>query len=328
METSPYITLGEIRAASEAFPPLVRKTPVLPFASRLAEIGCERLLLKLENVQAIGAFKVRAAFTMIEALTPEQRSRGIVFASSGNFAQAFALAGKHFDVRTRVVMLSTTSPYKIEAARALGADVDLFDGPPLQRQARVAEHGQASGMTVIDTWEERAIVVGHGTLGLEILHDVPDVEQILVPVSSGGLAAGVGAAVKQAAPHVRVIGVQPKEANAAYLSLAAGRPVAIDHWRSIADGLSARRPGEYPFIHLQRYLDKIVLVEEHEIARAHVVLRRRAKTIAEPAGAVSVAAFLAERVDVSRRTVAIVSGGNLTEETMRALDRMADLGHA
>ena len=328
MEVSPYITLEEIRAASKAFPPLVRKTPVLPFASGLKEIGSERLLLKLENFQAIGAFKVRAAFAMMAALPPEQRSRGIVFASSGNFAQAFALAGKHFDVRTRVVMLSATSPYKIEAACALGAEVDLFDGPALERQARVAEHGRTSGMTVIDTWEERAIVVGHGTLGLEILDDVPDVEQILVPVSSGGLAAGVAAAVKQAAPRVSVIGVQPKEANAAYLSLAAGHPVSIDHWHSIADGLSARRPGEYPFIHLQRYLDKIVLVEEQEIAIAHVMLRRRAKTIAEPAGSVSVAAFLAERVDVSRRTVAIVSGGNLTEETMRTLDRMADLDGA
>jgi threonine dehydratase len=323
-----YITLEEIRAASKAFPAVVRKTPVLPFASSLKEIGSERLLLKLENCQAIGAFKVRAAFAMIAALTPEQRSQGIVFASSGNFAQAFALAGKHFDVRTRAVMLSTTSPYKIEAARALGAQVDLFNGPALERQARVAEYGQASGMTVIDTWEERAIVAGHGTLGLEILDDVPDVEQILVPVSSGGLAAGVAAAVKQAAPQVRVIGVQPKEANAAYLSLAAGHPVAIDHWHSIADGLSARRPGEYPFIHLQRYLDKIVLVEEQEIAIAHVMLRRRAKTIAEPAGAASVAAFLAKHVDVSRQTVAIVSGGNLTDETMRTLDRMADLDGA
>ena len=324
-ERAPLVTLAEFRAAGRALPSIVRKTPVVPLASKPSEIGSERLLLKLENLQAIGAFKVRAAFTMMAALTPDQKSRGIVFASSGNFAQAFALAGKHFDTRTRVVMLSATSPYKIAAARALGAEVDLFEGAALDRQARVAEHGQISGMTVIDTWEERSIVAGHGTLGLEILRDVPGVEQILVPVSSGGLAAGVAAAVKQAAPQVRVIGVQPKGANAAYLSLAAGRPLAIDHWNSIADGLSARRPGEYPFLHLKRYLDEIVLVEEQEIARAHVMLRRGAKTIAEPAGAVSVAAFLAKRVDVNRLTVAIVSGGNLTEETMRTLERMANL---
>jgi threonine dehydratase len=320
-----YVTLEEIEAADKALPAVVRRTPLLPYASDPSEIGSERLFLKLENLQAIGAYKVRAAFTMIAALSPARRDKGIVFASSGNFAQAFALAGKHYGVRTRVVMLASTSPYKIKAARALGADVELFDGPALGRQARVEELGREFGMTVIDTWEERPIIAGHGTLGLEMLRDLGDVEQILVPVSSGGLAAGVAAAIKQVAPHVRVVGVQPKGANAAYLSLAAGRPVAIEEWNSIADGLSARRPGEYPFIHLQRYLDEIVLIEERDIAIAHVMLRRRAKTIAEPAGAVAVGAFLAGRVDVRCRTVAVVSGGNLTDETMHALERMADL---
>ncbi len=181
-------------------------------------------------------------------------------------------------------------------------------------------------MTVIDTWEERAIIAGHGTLGLEILEDRSDIEQILVPVSSGGMAAGVAAAVKQLAPQVRVIGVQPVGANAAYLSLAAGQPVSIDHWNTIADGLSARRPGEYPFAHLQRYLDEIVLVEERDIAIAHMQLRRRAKIIAEPAGAVSVAAYLSGRVDVNRRTVAVVSGGNLSDESFRALEQLAKAG--
>jgi threonine dehydratase len=318
-----HVTLEEIEAASRALPALVRRTPLVAYASDLSEIGSERLFLKLENLQAIGAFKVRAAFTMMAALSAEQKQCGIVFASSGNFAQAFALAGRHYRVRTRVVMLASTSPYKIEAARALGAEVDLFDGAALGRQARVEELGKEFGMTVIDTWEERPIITGHGTLGLEILGDLSDVEQILVPVSSGGLAAGVATAVKLVAPRVRVIGVQPKGANAAYLSLAAGRPVAIENWNSIADGLSARRPGEYPFSHLRRYLDEIVLIEEGDIAIAHLMLRRRAKTVAEPAGAVSVAAFLSGRVDVSRRTVAVVSGGNLTDETMHALERMA-----
>ena len=319
-----YVTLEEIEAARRSLPPIVRQTPLLPYASDPAEIGCERLFLKLENLQAIGAYKVRAAFTMIAALTPEQQARGIVFASSGNFAQAFALAGKHYRVRTHVVMLASTSSYKVEATRALGAEVDLFDGPALDRQARVEELGRQLGMTVVDTWEEHPIIAGHGTLGLEILDDLSDVEQILVPVSSGGLAAGVATAVKSRASHVRVIGVQPRGANAAYLSLAAGHPVAIDAWHSIADGLSARRPGNHPFMHLKRYLDEIVLIEERDIAVAHVMLRRRAKIIAEPAGAVSVAAFLSGRVDVSKRTVAIVSGGNLTDETMHELEHMAD----
>jgi threonine dehydratase len=319
-----YVTLEEIQSAARSLPRVIRRTPLWPCAWTPAEIGHERLFLKLENLQAIGAYKVRAAFTMIAALSPEQRARGIVFTSSGNFAQAFALAGKHCGVRTRVVMLVSTSLYKIEAARALGAEVELFDGPALERQSRVEALGRELGMTVIDTWEERPIVAGHGTLGLEILQDMNDVEQILVPVSSGGMAAGVSAAVKLVTSKVRVIGVQPTGANAAYLSMAAGRLISIDNWNSVADGLSARRPGQYPFAHLQRFLDEIVLVEERDIARAHVLLRRRAKIIAEPAGAVSVAAHLSGRINVDRRTVAVVSGGNLTDETMHLLERMAE----
>lgn len=320
-----YVSLSEIEAAALALPPVVRRTPMLPFAEDVGEIGAERLFLKLENLQAIGAYKVRAAFNVMASLTTDQAARGIVFTSSGNFAQAFALAGRLCGVRVVATMLATTSPYKIEAARALGAEVDLFDGPALARQQRVIELAQRLKMAAIDTWEERSIVAGHGTLGLEILRDLNDVQQILVPVSSGGMAAGVATAVKSVAPHVKVIGVQPRGANAAYLSLAAGKPVAIDNWNTIADGLSARRPGEFPFLHMQRYLDEIVLIEERDIARAHVLLRRRAKVIAEPAGAVSVAAFLAKRVDTSCRTVAVVSGGNLTDATLHALERMANL---
>jgi len=324
MSAVEYVTIEEIRAAARLLPAVVRRTPLWPFACDLSEIGRERLFLKLENLQAIGAYKVRAAFTMLSALTGEQRERGIVLTSSGNFAQAFALAGRHLGVRTLVVMLASTSPYKIAAARALGAEVDLFDGPALERQSRVEKLGRKLGMTVIDTWEERFIIAGHGTLGLEMLDDLGAVEQILVQVSSGGLAAGVATAVKQVAPRVKVIGVQPRGANAAYLSLAAGRPVSIDHWNSIADGLSARRPGEYPFAHLQRYLDGIVLVEERDIAAAHVVLRRRAKIIAEPAGAVAAAAYFSGRVERDRYTIALVSGGNLTDETMHEMERMAE----
>lgn len=320
-----YVTLEEIEAAAAAHPDIVRHTPLWPYASDAGEIGRERLFLKLENMQAVGAYKIRAAFTVIHSLTAQQRERGIVLVSSGNFAQAFALAGKHYGVRILVVMLASTSPYKVEATRALGAEVDLFDGQSLQRQARAEQLGRELGMTVIDTYEERSIIAGHGTIGLEILRDLKDVEQILVAISSGGLAAGVATAVKHVAPHVRVIGVQPVRANAAYLSFAAGRPVVIDNWNTIADALAARRPGEYPFAHLQRYLDKIVLVEERDIAVAHVMLRRRAKTIAEPAGALAVAAFLSGRADNTRRTVAVISGGNLTDETMHTLDQMADL---
>ncbi len=318
-----FVTLDEVRAAAERLPSIVRHTPLWPCALDWTQVGDERLFLKLENMQPTGAFKIRAAFNMAASLTPEQRRMGLVFASSGNFAQAFALAGTYFGIRTCVVMLATTSPYKIEATRALGAEVDLFDGPAIDRQRRVEEIAEQRGMASFDTWEEHEIIAGHATIGLEVVTELPDLEQVLVPVSSGGLAAGVATAVKHLAPRARVIGVQPREANAAYRSLTAGEPVAINDWSSIADGLSARRPGERPFAHLQRYIDEIVLIDEQDIAVAHMALRRRAKTIAEPAGAVAAAAFISERVDTKLTTVAVVSGGNLTEDTMHILENMA-----
>jgi threonine dehydratase len=319
-----YVSLAEITAASNGLPAVVRRTPLVAYANDTAEIGSERLFLKLENLQPTGAYKVRAAFTAVASLTPAQRRAGIVLASSGNFAQAFALAARQYSTRAVVVMLAETSRSKVDGTRTLGATVDLFDGPPIERQNRVEEIGRDTGLTVIDTWEDPSIIAGHGTLGLEILRDMSDVEQILVPVSSGGGAAGISAAVKSTSAKVKVIGVQPVGANAAYLSRAAGRPVQITHWDSIADGLSARRPGFYPFVHMQRFLDDIVLVKERDIAIAHVQLRRRAKVIAEPAGAVAAAGFLSGRVDTTRRTVAVVTGGNLTDELMHAMERWAN----
>jgi threonine dehydratase len=318
-----FVTLEEIQAAARSLPPVVRRTPMWPCALEPSEIGSERLYLKLESLQPTGSYKVRAAFTACEALKPDERVRGIVFASSGNFAQAFALAGRHHGIRTCAVMLASTSLYKVEATRALRADVDLFDGPALELQSRVDAIGRDRGMTTVNAKESRSIIAGHGTLGVEIVQDFPDVEQVLVPVSSGGLAAGVAAAIKRVNQSVKVIGVQPRNANAAYLSMAAGKLVSIDNWDSIADALSSRRPGSLPFAHLQQYLDEIVLVDEEDIAVAHMMMRSRAKVISEPAGAVSVAAYLSGRVDNGRKTVAIVSGGNLTDETMHVMDRMA-----
>lgn len=317
------VTLTEIRQARSALPSIVRRTPIVPFARTVPEIGHEKLHLKLENLQVTGAFKVRAAFAMLQSMPPDARARGVVVMSSGNFAQAFALAGRELGVSIAVVMLGSTSSYKVEATRALGAYVDLYDGPALQRQRRVETLAAERGMTAIDVWEERPITIGHGSIGIEVVEDCPGVEQVLVPVSSSGLAAGVATAVKGLNPKIRTIGVQPVRANAAYVSRQHGAPTAIDYWETIADGLSARRPGEFPFAHLQAHLDDIVLVDEKDIGMAHVVLKRRAKVIAEPAGAVSAAAFLAGKVDVTKKTVAIISGGNLTPETEATLEKLA-----
>ncbi len=319
-----YIGLKDIEAARAALPAPVRRTPIIPLARDSVEIGQERCFLKCEHLQVTGSFKVRAAFTMLNALPEQARTKGVVLASSGNFAQAFAYAGRTMGVPITVVMLDHTSPYKVAVTEGHGAKVHFCGTDALERQPTVERLAGEGGLTAIDTWEEPQITAGHGSIGLEIMEDFPDVQQVLVPVSSGGGAAGIATAIKQRRPDVKVIGVQPERANAAYVSLQEGKPTAIDYWDSIADGLSAVRPGAFPFRHLQRYLDDIVLIREVDIANAFCTLLYRAKILGEPAGVVATAAFLAGKVDTSLTTVATVTGGNLTAETMRQLIEMAE----
>jgi threonine dehydratase len=317
------ITLAEIKKAREALPPFVRRTPILAFSGDSTEVGAENLFLKAENLQVTGAYKIRAAFTVLNSLSPEERAKGVVLTSSGNFAQAFGFAGARMGVSIAVVMLDRTSAYKVAATRGYRAEVVFCGTDALARQPAVVELAKERGMTAIDTWEEPMGTAGHGTLGLEIAEDMPGVETVLVPVSSGGVAAGVSTAIKETLPGVKVIGVQPERANAAYVSLQKGEPTAIDYWDSIADGLSAVRPGAFPFSHLQKYLDEIVLISEEDIARAFRSLLFRAKILTEPAGAVATAAFLSGKVDTGRKTVAAVTGGNVTDEMIRKMLDMA-----
>jgi len=189
----------------------------------------------------------------------------------------------------------------------------------LARQPTAEKVAKERGMTVIDTWEERPIPAGHGSIGLELLDQMPDVECVLAPVSSSGLIAGVATAIKETAPHVKVVGVQPERANAAYVSLKAGEPTAIDYWDSTADGLSAVRPGAFPFAHVQRYVDDLVLISEGDIAAAFRTLLYRGKILGEPAGVVAAAGFLSGKIDQARKTLALVTGGNVTPEVARRL---------
>ena len=317
-------TLADIASAQANLPAFVRRTPIMPLARESMEIGRERLFLKCENLQVTGAYKIRAACNLLHSLDEDARARGVVLTSSGNFAQAFAYAGREMGIPICVVMLDATSAYKRDATEAHGAEVYLCGDDALARQPTVERLASERGMTAIDTWEERPIIPGHGTIGLEVVAQFPDVEQVLVPVSSGGVAAGIATAIRLKRPDVRVIGVQPERANAAYVSRQRGEPTAIDYWDSIADGLSARRPGEFPFAHLQAYLDDMVLITEADIGTAFKVLLERGKLLSEPAGAVAAAAFLSERVDTSKRTVAALTGGNLTAETMQKLLALAD----
>lgn len=317
------ITLEEIKVARDALPDVIRRTPILPLSRNSAEVGNEKLFLKAENLQVTGAYKVRAAFTMMNAIPPEQLKNGLVLTSSGNFAQGFAYAGARMGVKIVVVMLDQTSPYKIQGTEGYGAEVFLCGTDASARQGVVEQLAADRGMTAINTWEERPITAGHASIGLEIIEDCPDVQQVLVPVSSGGVAGGIAAAVKLSRPNVKVIGVQPERANAAYVSLQNGEPTAIDYWDTMADGLSAVRPGEFPFKHLQEYLDEIVLISEQDIAETFRTFLFRCKILGEPAGVVASAGFLSGKVDTSLKTVATVTGGNVTEEVIQKMFSMS-----
>ena len=320
---SDLTNLETIKRARAALPNVIRTTPIIPLAQDAAEIGNENLFLKCENMQVTGAYKIRAAFTALLALSDEARSKGVVMASSGNFAQAFAYAGREMGVPVAVVMLDSTSDYKVAQTKGHGAEVIFCGDDAMARQPTVVQVAEEQGMTAIDTWEFPPITAGHASIGMEILEQCPDVEQVLVPVSSGGAAAGIATAIKLQNSGVKMIGVQPEKANAAYVSMGKGELVTIDYWDSIADGLSARCPGSFPFRHLQAFMDEIVLISEQEIAEAFRTILLRAKQIGEPAGVVAPAGFLSSKIDTSLKTVATLTGGNLSMEVAEKMLTMS-----
>jgi threonine dehydratase len=303
------VTVDQIEAAHRELPPEVVRTPLLPCGAMAGE---GPVFLKAEGLQVTGSYKSRAAFTVLNQLDEAARQRGAALASSGNFAAAFAFMGRLLGIPTAVVMMRRTAPYKVERTRSLGSEVVFCDDRFEAREEALRQLERERGMTVIHHFEDPHVVAGHGTIGLEIVDDCPEVELVLVPVSSGGLLAGVAAAVKARRPAARVVGVQPEGADAMARSLEAGRVVSIPEARTMCDALVASRPGELPFRHAQRDVERVVRVSEEEVARAVRFLAAEAKLVAEPGGAVTTAALLAGRVETgSGPTAALVSGANI-----------------
>ena len=303
------VNVSDIRTAAERISGAVLRTPLLPCAWS----GPDRpLWLKPESLQAIGAFKVRGAQNALAALSPAQRAKGVVAYSSGNHAQAVAYAARTMGVPATIVIDDTAPELKITATRNLGAEVVLV---PLDQRARVAAELVAErGSALIPPFDHPEVIAGQGTIGLEIAADLPDVEVVLVPVSGGGLAAGIGVAIKALCPNAAVFGVEPDLAGDTAASFEAGELVrwpAADRVRTIADGLRAE-PSELTFAHLRSTLDGMLTVSEREIRAAVAVLARQSRLIAEPAGAVATAAYLFRAGQLPPgRTVAIISGGNI-----------------
>ncbi|MEP6620280.1 MAG: threonine/serine dehydratase [bacterium] len=304
------ITLADLDAAAARLAPVAVRTPLLPFDTVSAELGAE-IWIKPEMLQRGGAFKFRGAYNFLAQLTPEQRARGVVAPSSGNHAQAVALAAKLFKCQAVVVMPTNVTAAKSNGAKRLGARVELAGTTTQDRMDRAVELVETEGLTMVPPYDHEWIIAGQGTVGLEIADDLSDVGTVLVPVGGGGFSAGVATAIKLRAPNARVIGVEP--VNCAKLSeaRAAGRPVRIASNPGLADGLLAVEVGGITFAHHEMYVDDVVVVEDGALRHAMRLLLDRMKLVAEPSGAITLAALLEGVAKPVGKTVAVLSGGNI-----------------
>jgi threonine dehydratase len=317
------VSLEAIRDAAARIRPIARVTPLIEvtdLSDAIAPAG--PLFLKCENLQRSGAFKIRGAVNMMLRLPVADRARGVITFSSGNHGIAMSLAAKLLGVPAVVVMPTTAPSVKVESARRLGAEI-VFEGTTtIERKIKTERLAAERGLTIVPPFDHEWIVAGQGTMGLEILEQCAQVSTVYVPVSGGGLIAGVATAIKSLNPAVLVVGVEPAGANRMTRSLREGRPVTLDATGSVADGLLAVRPGDITFRHVQAYVDHIVTVDDEAIARAVRWLFDCAKLVVEPSGAAAVAAARGPWVPswsrdrapgaaLERATVAVLSGGSV-----------------
>jgi threonine dehydratase len=312
------IKLSDLQQAQTRLQGVAVRTPLVRYfdlGGDLSTQGEEELYFKPESLQPIGSFKLRGAYNKICALTPDERARGVITYSSGNHAQGVAYAARLMGTKAVIVMPSAAPQVKREATAALGAEIVTVGNGSDERRDKALELAREHGYVVIPPYDDEAIIAGQGTVGLEIVADLPAVELVLVPIGGGGLSSGVAAAVKLSGSRARVIGVEPALANDAQLSLREGHVVRIAAAQAastVADGLRTQSIGHANFEHLTKYLDGVVTVAEDEILGAMRQIMRGARLMAEPSGAVTMAAWMYHRAELptSRRTVAIISGGN------------------
>jgi len=306
------VTLQDIQQARSLLNKIAVRTPLV-----LCRLSDDRqIYIKPENLQPIGSFKLRGAYNKISSLTPEERARGVVAHSSGNHAQGVAFAARALGVKATIVMPRTAPRVKLDATAALGAEIIMAGPVSEERIKRAEELEKERGLVPVPPYADPYIIAGQGTIGLEILEDMPDVDLVLAPVGGGGLISGVATAIKESNPKVKVIGVEPEFAADAQASLRSGKIQSNpgeSTLRTVADGLRSQSIGEINFEHIRKYVDDIVTVTEEEIRRAMHRLLFSARILAEPSGAVTTAAamFHLEELRDARKVVAVVTGGNI-----------------
>ncbi len=306
------VNLPDIQAAHRRIRDQVYLSPCAR-SETLSRLTGTNAYLKLENLQMTGAYKERGALNTLLTLAPAERARGLIAASAGNHAQGVAYHGGRLGVTVTIVMPETTPIMKVANTRAHGARIILFGANYDEAYAEARRLEQAEGLTFVHPFDDPAVIAGQGTIGLEILEQVPEVDAVVVPVGGGGLISGVAAAIKATRPGVRVVGVEAELIPCMQAALAAGGPVTLEPATTLADGIAVKRAGDLTFEHVRAHVDELVTVSEEEIASAILYCLEKEKTVAEGAGAAAVAALMNRRVGglEGRRVVSVVSGGNI-----------------
>ncbi|HEX6587933.1 MAG TPA: threonine/serine dehydratase [Longimicrobiales bacterium] len=314
------VTTSTIEEAARRLPAVVVRTPLLP-ARWLTERFGTQVMLKCENLQLAGSFKIRGAYTKVSRLSSYERRRGIITYSSGNHAQAVAMAARFFDIKATVVMPEGAPQVKIDRTMELGAKVILAGTTSFERKDKAEKIAAKEKLTMIPPYDDMDIIAGQGTVGREIVSDWPDVQAILVPVGGGGLIAGIGAWIREAIPNCRIIGVQSEMIPSMKVSLERGEPTSVPAKKTIADGLMPLRPGDITFAHARQFVDEVVTVPDEAMREAAAILHARSSMVVEYSGAAAVAALLAKSwKPEGKRTVCVITGGNIDpDETMKLL---------
>jgi threonine dehydratase len=313
------VGLTEIESAAHRLAGVAIRTPLLPADAVSEAVGTE-VRLKCENLQRAGSFKIRGAFNFVSQLSDEQVANGIITYSSGNHAQAVALAGKLRGVRSVVVMPTDAPPVKRDGAQRLGAELHFEGTTSVERKARALQIAEEEELVVVPPFDHRHIIAGQGTVGLEIAREWSDVDLVLAPIGGGGLASGVAASVKRLLPGARVVGVEPTGAASMRAALDAGGPTLLGEVGTIADGLKPVIAGELTYEHARDLMDDVVLVDDDAIRDAAALLIGRQKLVVEFSGAATTAALLSGAVDAEGARVAVViSGGNLEPSMLAGL---------
>ncbi len=302
----------------------IKKTPLI-YSPVFSEITGSEIYLKAEFRQRTGSFKIRGAYYKIKSLSDEEKKNGVVAASAGNHAQGMAFASSLEKISCTIVMPKNASPAKVAATRGYGANVILEGVNYDESSSKAKEIAKETGATLIHAFDDPQIIAAQGVIGLEILDDLPDVDEIYLPIGGGGLAAGTLIAVKEKNPNIKIIGVQSKSFPSMYESLKQGSLISCGGERTIADGISVKIPGQLTFDIVRKLIDEIVLVDDNEIIKAMFLLMERMKFVVEPAGAASLAYLISNKPAPGKKVVAVLAGGNVD---MYLLGQIVDKGLA